>query len=305
MLIYAGRRVVMAIPVVLAVAAVAFLMLNLAPGDPAQLMLGPDATDKAVATLRAQWGLNRSLPEQYLLFLLNAIHGDLGTSFQTHLSVASELWDAWPNTFELAVASIAISVAIGVPVGIITAVTRLRWLDQAVRIAVLLSVSMPIYWLGLLLIYFFGLQLHWLPTLGQGGPSHLVLPAISLSTFSLAIILRMTRSSMLEVMSQDYIRTARAKGLGQWRVVVGHALKNALNPVVTMTGLQFGTLLGGAILTETVFDWPGLGRLLITALLARDYPVIRGTILLIAVTFILVNLFVDLVYGWLDPRIRY
>jgi peptide/nickel transport system permease protein/oligopeptide transport system permease protein len=305
MLTYAIRRVLITLPLLLVLAGVSMFVLQLAPGDPAQLMLGQNATDEAIAELRSRWGLDRTLIEQYFLFLSNILQGDLGRSFQTHEPVTHELARTWVNTVQLAVAAMAISIVVGLPIGILTALKRQAWLDQVVRVLILLSVSMPIYWLGLLLIYFFALQLDWFPTSGMGGPEHIVLPAVSLATFSIAVIVRMTRSSMLEVMSQDYIRTARAKGLGRWRVVVSHALKNALNPVVTMAGLQFGTLLGGAVLTETIFDWPGLGRLLIVALFARDYPIVQGAILLIAVTFIVVNLLVDLIYGWLDPRIRY
>jgi peptide/nickel transport system permease protein/oligopeptide transport system permease protein len=198
-----------------------------------------------------------------------------------------------------------IALMLGLPLGVITAVRRGGWLDQITRIVVLIAVSMPIFWSGLLLIYYFAVQLRWLPTSGAGTPAHLVLPAVSLSTFSLAVIVRLTRSSMIDVLGEDYVRTARAKGLRERVVVVRHALKNALIPVVTIAGLQFGQLLAGAALTETVFNWPGLGRLVVTAVFARDYPMIRGAILLIAVTFILVNLAVDLIYVFLDPRIRH
>lgn len=302
---YILRRLLIAVPLLVVVTIVVFLLMTLTPGDPAVLMLGQDATPEAVVRLRVQFGLDRPLLEQYLLFLGNLLRGDLGRSFVTHLAVSGELARTWPATFELAVAAMAVALAIGLPLGVFTAVRRGSWLDQLTRVAVLVSISMPIFWSGLLLIYYFAVQLGWLPTSGTGTPAHLVLPALSLSTFSLAIIVRLTRSSMIEVLQEDYVRTARSKGLRDRAVVVRHAMKNALIPVVTVAGLQFGQLLAGAALTETVFNWPGIGRLLVTAVFARDYPMIRGAILLIAATFILVNLAVDLIYAFLDPRIRY
>lgn len=302
---YILRRLLIAVPLLVVVTIVVFLLMTLTPGDPAVLMLGQDATPEAVVRLRVQFGLDRPLIEQYLLFLGNLLRGDLGRSFVTHLAVSGELARTWPATFELAVAAMAVALAIGLPLGVFTAVRRGSWLDQLTRVAVLVSISMPIFWSGLLLIYYFAVQLGWLPTSGTGTPAHLVLPALSLSTFSLAIIVRLTRSSMIEVLQEDYVRTARSKGLRDRAVVVRHAMKNALIPVVTVAGLQFGQLLAGAALTETVFNWPGIGRLLVTAVFARDYPMIRGAILLIAATFILVNLAVDLIYAFLDPRIRY
>jgi peptide/nickel transport system permease protein len=302
---YLLRRVLIAVPLLAVVSIVTFLLMELTPGDPAALMLGQDADPESIARLRQQLGLDRPLPEQYVVFLQNLLHGDLGRSFTTHLPVAGELVRAWPATLELAAAAMAIALVIGLPLGVITGVRRGSWLDQVTRVLVLIAVSMPVFWSGLLLIYVFAVQLGWLPTSGAGSPDHLILPAISLSTFSLAIIVRLTRSSMLDVMHEDYVRTARSKGLRESVVVVRHALKNALIPVVTVVGLQFGQLLAGAALTETVFNWPGLGRLVVVAIFTRDYPVIRGAILLIAATFIFVNLLVDLAYAFLDPRIRY
>ncbi len=308
---YILRRLLVAIPLLLVVSIVVFLLMQLTPGDPAVLMLGQDATPQSIAQLRNQFGLDLPLPQQYLLFLENLLRGDLGRSFGTRLSVAGELARTWPATLELAVAAMAIALAVGLPLGVITAVGRGGVLDQITRVVVLVTVSMPIFWSGLLLIYYFSVQLGWLPTSGRGDGtveselSHLILPAVSLSTFSLAVIVRLMRSSMLDVLGEDYIRTARSKGLRTWTVILRHGMKNALIPVVTVAGLQFGQLLAGAALTETVFNWPGVGRLVVTAVFSRDYPTIRGAVLLIATTFIIVNLLVDLVYAFLDPRIRY
>ncbi|MEA2661620.1 MAG: peptide/nickel transport system permease protein [Chloroflexota bacterium] len=305
MIAFVVRRLLISIPLLVVVSVVVFLLMSLTPGDPAALMLGPDATQESIAALRTQMGLDRPLAEQYVLFLVNLAQGDLGRSFVTHLPVGGELLRAWPATFQIAVVAMIIALAIGLPLGAITAIRRGSWVDQVTRIAVLVGISMPIFWSGLLLIYFFAVQLGWLPTSGTGTPAHLILPAVSLSTFSIAVVLRLTRSSMIEVLQEDYVRTARSKGLREWVVVVRHALMNALIPVVTIVGLQFGQLLSGAAITETVFNWPGMGRLVVTAVFARDYPMIRGAILLIAATFIIVNLIVDVLYAVLDPRIRY
>jgi ABC-type dipeptide/oligopeptide/nickel transport system permease component len=308
---YVLRRLLVSIPLLLFVSIVVFLLMELTPGDPAVLMLGQDATPGSIAELRKQFGLDLPLPQQYLLFLGNLLHGDLGRSFVTHLSVGGELARTWPATFELSVAAMLIALIVGLPLGIVTAVRRGGVFDQITRVTVLMTVSMPIFWSGLLLIYYFSVQLGWLPTSGRGDGTvssellHLVLPAVSLSTFSLAVIVRLMRSSMLDVLGEDYMRTARSKGLRTSTVIVRHGMKNALIPVVTVAGLQFGQLLAGAALTETVFNWPGVGRLVVTAVFSRDYPMIRGAILLIAATFIFVNLLVDLVYAFLDPRIRY
>ena len=301
---YIIRRLLVSIPLLVFVTIVVFLLMSASPGDPAVLMLGQEATPENVARLHAQLGLDRSLFEQYVIFLMGVARGDLGQSFFTRLPVAGELARAWPATLELSLAAMTIALVVGIPVGILSAVGRGKWFDQIVRVVVLISVSMPIFWLGLLLIYLFAVELRWLPSTGRGTPAQLVLPAISLSTFTLATIVRLTRSSMIESLAEDYMRTARAKGLAERVVVVRHGLKNALIPVVTIVGLQFGQLLAGAALTETVFNWPGLGRLLVTAVFSRDLPMIRGAILLIATIFILSNLLIDVLYTALDPRIR-
>lgn len=305
MLSYIIRRIVATVPLLVIVTIVTFSLLKLTPGDPAAMMLGQEATPEAVAQLRKELGLDRPLLQQYISFLGAIFRGDLGRSFNTHRPVSEELARAFPATVQLAIAALMLSIGIGIPVGILTAVFHNSKIDYLTRILLLLMISLPTFWLGMILMYIFSVRLGILPAFGTGGFRHLVLPAITLSTFSLAAIVRMTRSSLLEVLSSDYIRTARSKGLSEWSVVVRHGLRNAMIPVITVMGLQFGTLLTGAALTETVFAWPGVGRMLVTAVFARDYPVIQAGVVLIAIIFILVNLFVDILYTVLDPRIRY
>ncbi|MBS3966265.1 MAG: ABC transporter permease, partial [Truepera sp.] len=242
---------------------------------------------------------------QFTTFLVNLAQGDLGTSARTRSPVLTELGNFYPATLELALGAMIVALLIGIPAGLIAAVKPNTIVDYFVTLGALIGVSMPVFWFGLLAILFFSVQLGWFPVAGRGTLAHLVLPAISLGAGSAAIIARMTRSAMLEVLSQDYVRTARAKGLAQRLVINKHAFRNALIPVVTITGLQFGTLMAGAVLTETVFTWPGIGSLLVTSILARDYPVVQGAVLLIAISFIVINLLVDMIYGAIDPRIRY
>jgi ABC-type dipeptide/oligopeptide/nickel transport system permease component len=305
MLTYVTRRLLIALPLLFAVSVLTFVLMQLTPGDPATLILGQDATPELVAQLRAELGLDRSLPEQYLRFVTDALSGDLGRSYSNNVPVADELARAWPATMQLAVGAIVLALAVGLPLGILSAVAQGTWFDYATKIVVLASFSMPIYWLGLMFIYLFAVQLAWLPTSGSGTPQHFVLPVVSLAIWSLAAVVRMTRASMLEVLTEDYIRTARAKGLPELALLIRHALRPALNPVVTLAGLQFGQLMAGAVLTETVFNWPGVGRMMVVAVFARDYPTIRAIVLIVAATFILVNLVVDILYARLDPRIRY
>ena len=254
---FAIRRLIASVPVLLVVTIVVFLLLKLTPGDPAVLMLGQDATPAAVAQLHRELGLDRPLPEQYWSFVVNLVHGDLGRSYDTHQLVTREIGRAFLATAELTFVAIAISIIVGVPLGVISAMVHHSKVDGLIRVALLIMVSMPTFWLGLLLIYGFAVRLGVLPSFGREGLRSLILPSLTLATFSLAIIVRMTRSSLLEVTGSDYIRTARAKGLASWRVIIQHALKNALIPVITIIGLQLGTLLSGAALTETVFAWPG------------------------------------------------
>jgi ABC-type dipeptide/oligopeptide/nickel transport system permease component len=302
---YVLKRAVLALPVLVGVSVVVFVAIRLIPGDPAQLMAGQAATQEVVQQIRQSLGLDQPLPVQYLYFLRNVVRGDLGRSLFNGAPVVEELAQRFPRTVRLALASMAVASLIGIPAGILAATRRSTWVDTAVMLVALAGVSVPVFWLGLNLILLFSVRLQWLPSFGYETWQHLVLPSLTLGAASTAVVARMTRSAMLEVLGQDYVRTARAKGLAERVVVSWHALRNALIPVVTVLGLQLGTLLSGAVLTETVFAWPGIGRLLVEAVLARDYPIIQGATLLIAATFVVLNVAVDVLYGLLDPRIRY
>jgi peptide/nickel transport system permease protein/oligopeptide transport system permease protein len=302
---YTVRRVLVALPAILGVIVIVFAMVRLAPGDPALLLAGEFADQATVERVRERFGLDRPMHEQFIAFVGNLAQGDLGRSTRTNRPVVEDLATFFPNTLELALGGILVAILIGIPAGVISAVRRNTWVDAVVTFLALLGVSMPVFWFGLLAILFFSVNLGWFPVAGRGTLAHLVLPAITIGVSSTAIIARMTRSSMLEVLDQDYVRTARAKGVLRSSVIVKHALRNALVPVVTVGGLEFGRLMAGAVLTETVFTWPGIGRLLVDSILARDYPVVQGAVLVIATAFIVVNLLVDLVYGLIDPRIRY
>lgn len=302
---YIARRLLTVIPTLLGVLLAVFLMVRLAPGDPAQLLAGEFATPETLADIRQRFGLDQPWYTQLGLYTLNVFQGDLGESVRTRQPVTHELADYFPNTLRLTLGAMLVALLIGVPAGIIAAIRPGTIFDLLAMLGALIGVSMPVFWFGLMAILIFSVQLGWFPVAGTGTLWHLVLPAITLGTGTAAILARMTRSAMLEVLSQDYIRTARAKGVAGRVVVFKHALRNALIPVVTITGLQFGGLLEGAVITETVFAWPGIGQLLVGSILARDYPVVQGAVLLIAVAFILINLIVDLLYGAIDPRIRY
>jgi len=304
MLKYIGRRLLMLIPVLLGVTFIVFSIMYMTPGDPAQLILGESAPPEAVAELRADMGLDDPFIVQYGRFVKNAVQGDFGKSYTTKRDVFSEIFARFPNTLKLAGVGVALAIAIGIPVGIISATRQYSVLDNVSMIGALLGVSMPNFWLGLMLILFFSVNLGVLPSSGSGTFLHIILPAITLGTGSAAIITRMTRSSMLEVIRQDFIRTARAKGVAEKKVINKHALKNALIPVITVIGLQFGYLLGGAVLTETVFSWPGVGRLLVEAIRAKDTPTVLASVVFMATTFSFVNLLVDVLYAYVDPRIK-
>jgi peptide/nickel transport system permease protein/oligopeptide transport system permease protein len=302
---YIARRLLAVIPTLLGVLLAVFLMVRLAPGDPAQLLAGEFATPETLADIRQRFGLDQPWHVQLGLYAANVVRGDLGQSVRTRKPVTYELRQYFPNTLRLTLGAMLVALLIGIPAGIIAATRPGTIFDLLAVLGALIGVSMPVFWFGLMAILIFSVQLGWFPVAGTGTLWHLVLPAITLGTGTAAILARMTRSAMLEVLSQDYIRTARAKGLAGRVVVFKHALRNALIPVVTITGLQFGGLLEGAVITETVFAWPGIGQLLVGSILARDYPVVQGAVLLIAVAFILINLIVDLLYGAIDPRIRY
>jgi peptide/nickel transport system permease protein len=333
MLKYIIKRLLMLIPVLFGVSLFVFIVMHLFTGDPAALILGQHATVAQVQALREQMGLNDPIYVQFGRFLWQLLHGDLGTSVMSHQKVTEELFSRFPATIELALFSLLIATIVGVIVGVISAVKRYSLFDYFSMIGALIGVSMPIFWLGLILIIVFSLGLHWFPVAGRmdigmeptmithlylldslltgnweafvNALQHLILPGIALAAYSMAIIARMTRSTMLEVIGQDYIRTARAKGLDETTVIKHHALKNALIPIVTVIGLQLGSLLGGAVLTETVFNWPGIGNYIITAIMASDFSVVQGGVILVATVFVVVNLFVDLLYAYLDPRIRF
>lgn len=333
MLRYIIRRFLTIIPVLIGVSILVFGFIRLIPGDPATVMLGERATPESVARVRQQLGLDKPVYEQYLIYVSHALRGDLGMSILRQEPVTRELARRFPATIELSLAAILFALLVGVPSGILSATRRGSWIDSFSMLVALVGVSLPIFWLGLMLSFVFAVLLHWLPTSGrltatmeyhpitnlvildsllQGNPTllgdalrHLVLPAVALGTIPMAIIARMTRSAMLEVLGQDYIRTAQAKGLPPRTVILRHALRNALLPVITVIGLQVGILLAGAILTETIFAWPGIGRWIVEAIYARDYPIVQGVTLFIASIFVLVNLTVDVLYALVDPRIHY
>lgn len=330
---YAVRRSLTIIPVLLGVSVLVFSFIHLIPGDPALTMLGERATPEKVEEVRRQLGLDRPIPEQYLIYLGKIVRGDLGISIVRGDPVLTDLLRRFPATVELATAAIFLALLLGIPIGIVSAVWRNSLMDSLSRVWALAGVSMPIFWLGLMLAWFFGVQLRWLPTgfrLDTGTAfepwtnfvildaalqrnwavlrdalRHLILPAVALATIPLAVIARMTRASMLEVLSQEYIRTAEAKGLTQAAVILRHALRNALLPVLTVVGLQVGHLLAGAILTETIFSWPGIGLWVYESIEARDYAIVQGASLFIAVIFVVVNLVTDVLYAAIDPRIKY
>jgi peptide/nickel transport system permease protein len=303
---YLVKRLLAAVPVLLGISVAVFLMMHLVPGDPAKMMLGELAVQKeAVENLRMQLGLDDPIPVQYWRYLRGALRGDLGRSVLENQPVARMIWQVLPSTIELTLAGLGIAIALGFILGVTAAVRQNSWVDNASMVVALWGVSMPSFWMGLLLIFLFSLKLGWLPATGQGGLERLLMPAFTLGYVASAVIARLVRSSMLEVLRQDYVRTARAKGLADRLVIYRHALKNALIPVVTVLGLQFGALLGGAVVIETVFSRPGIGRLAVTSILSKDFQVTQGTVLMSAVFYTLVNIAVDFSYAVLDPRIRY
>lgn len=305
MISYFIRRVLVLIPTLFGVSVAVFLLLHLVPGDPARMVAGLDATEADLVLIRQDLGLDKSLPEQYLTWLNNLLHGNMGKSTRSRNPVTYEIGLRMPATWQLTAVSITIAVVIGMVTGIIAATRRNSVWDYGSMVAALLGICTPSFWLGLMLMLIFAVELHWFPTSGRGDWRHLVLPGFTLGAGAAAIIARVTRSSLLEVLNQDYIRTATAKGLRPATVIYRHALKNALIPVVTVVGLEFGYLLAGAVITETVFAYPGIGRLLVDSIGFRDFPVVQGILLILATQFVLINLVVDLIYAWLDPRIHY
>jgi len=332
LLSYIIKRLLWAIPTLIGVSILVFSMVHLAPGDPALVMLGEKASAESVAALKEQMGLNKPLYEQYIMFITNVLQGDFGTSLNSGEPVIEEFMERFPATVELALVAMFFAVIAGLFAGIISAVKRYSIFDYAAMSTALAGVSMPVFWLGLMMIYLFSVQLGWLPVSGRLGYEydidevtglflidailmddyeafwnafkHLILPAIALGTIPMAIIARMTRASMIEVLKEEYIRTAKAKGCSKMQVIMVHALKNALLPVLTVIGLMLGTLFAGAILTETTFSWPGIGKWLVNAVYQRDFPIIQSTTLIIASMFVIVNLIVDVLYAVVNPKIR-
>lgn len=306
------KRLLSGIPTIVGILTVVFLFVRLVPGDPAQAILGEYATPANVAAMRESLGLDRPLVEQYVSFMSGALRFDFGRSFQTRQLVSERIFDALPYTLSLGLAALAVALLVGVPAGIVAARRRNSALDYGVTVAALLGISMPNFWFGMLLIVLFSVQLGWFPITGAGVAGdpltalyYLTLPALALGAAEGGVIMRMTRSTMLETLSQDYVRTARAKGLRDLTVVLRHALRNSLIPVVTILGLNLGRLIGGTVIIESLFVRPGIGRVMVDAMVARDYPQIQGTVAFFAVLVVLVNLVVDLSYGLLDPRIKY
>ena len=326
------KRFLSLIPTVLGISILVFLMIQLIPGDPAEMMLGERASEDSLKELRQQLGLDQPLYVQYALFISRLVKGDLGRALRTNEKITTEIMERFPATIELSIAAIIIATIIGMLAGIISATRQYSLFDYMSMIASLIGVSMPIFWLGLVLMIIFSLNLGWLPLSGRlsydvnieaitnlylldsiltgNWPAfkdalwHIIMPAFTLSTIPMAIIARITRSSMLEVLRQDYIRTAKAKGLSPVKVYLKHGLKNALIPVITVIGLQFGILMGGAILTETIFAWPGIGKWILDAVYARDFNAVQGGTMLVATVFVVINMFVDILYAWVNPRIK-
>jgi peptide/nickel transport system permease protein len=305
MIAYVTRRFMMMIPTLFGVATIVFFIVRLIPGDPARVMAGDSATEEQVTRIRQGLGLDQPLPLQYARYLSNLARGNLGRSISTGDSVVRDIWLRLPYTVELALVSTALGIGFGVTAGIVASLRHKTPIDFLASVLSVFGLSMPSYWLGMMLIIMFAVNLRWFPASGANSPQSIILPSITLAAFSSALIARMSRSSMLGVLRQNYIRTARAKGVARWSIVTKHAFRNALLPIITIIGLQFGSLLGGAVLTETVFSWPGIGRLLVDSIFARDYPMVQGIILVFSVGFMLVNLLVDLAYSVIDPRIAY
>jgi peptide/nickel transport system permease protein len=306
MLRYLANRLLQTIPTVLLVSILVFLMLYLIPGDPAEIFVGDNpSTPEVLAKIREDMGLNRPLYVQYLSYMWNALHGDLGRSLNNHRPVLDEILTRLPSTLELTVAAMAISTVLGIGLGIFAAIRHNTLGDTASMIIALLGISMPVYWSSLMLIVIFSVNLKWLPPIGQGGVDRLIMPALALGFLSAGGLARLVRSSMLEVLNQDYVLTARAKGLAERVVVMRHTLRNALIPVVTVLGLTFAELLGGAVITETIFSRLGIGRMYVDAILHKDYTLVQGTTLFIAIAYVFINIGIDVVYVYIDPRIRY
>ena len=301
---FIAKRLVAMVPVLLGVTLVIYLILNMAPGDPAKVILGEQATPEQIAELREEMGLNDPVLVQYARYIFNLVQGDMGESYNSGLKCNVEIFARFPNTLRLTICAISLAVILALPIGIVAAVKQNSIFDGISMFVALIGLSMPVFWLGLLLILFFSLRLGWFPSSGAEGWKSLVLPTVTLGFQQMASIARVTRSSMLEVIRADYIRTARAKGVAESKVITKHALKNALIPTVTVVGLQFGGMLGGSVMTESVYAWPGVGRLMVQSINKRDIPMVLGCVIMFSVTSSVVNLLVDVLYGFIDPRIK-
>ena len=299
------RRLISMVPIILGVTIVVFSILHIAPGCPTTIMLGDHATPEAIEELRNRFGLDDPIPVQYFRWLSEVVRGDFGRSIHTRQLVSEMVLQRLPATVELSLTAMILAILIAIPVGIISATKQFSIFDHTGMLGALFGVSMPVFWQGLMMMLIFAFFLGWVPISGRGTISHLILPAITLGTSQAALLARLTRSSMLEVIKQDYITTARSKGLVEKIVLIKHALKNALIPVVTILAIQLPVLFGGAVITETVFAWPGMGRLIVTSIFVRDFPVVQAAVLIIAVIVILCNLFADILYTYLDPRVKY
>jgi peptide/nickel transport system permease protein len=302
---YIRRRLIQSIIVIWGVTLIVFFLLRLAPGDPVTMLLAESAGPEQIAEARAKWGLDKPLPVQYWVFLSKALRGDLGESLFFQQPAIEVLFERMPATLQLSAAALIFSLSVAIPVGILSALKRDTIWDYLGTNLAMLGQALPPYWLGIMLILIFSVNLGWFPTSGRGTVWHLVLPAVTLGSVLMALVTRLVRSGMLDVLSEDYIRTARAKGLRERRVIVRHALRNILIPLVTVVGLQLGALFGGAVITESIFAWPGVGRLALQAISARDYPLVQAAVLVISVVYVFLNLAVDIIYVYLDPRIRY
>lgn len=307
MLLYFIRRLLFVIPVVIGVLTLVFFMRALVPGDPIEIMfLGqPPPDPDTVAAIRRELGLDKPLPMQYLQYMVGVVQGDLGTSVRTRRAVLDEIWDRYPNTLILTFASLLVALVVGLTTGVLAAVYKDSWVDTITMFLALFGLSMPAFWFGLMMIQYFGVYLRWFPVMGSGSWRHLVLPALTLGLIASTVQARVARSSMLEVLTSDYVRTAHAKGLTRTTVILRHGLKNALIPTITILGLQVGGLLGGAFIIEAVFAWHGVGELAVKAISQRDFPLIQGIIVVVATTYVLVNVVIDMSYRLLDPRIEY
>ncbi|MBS5546672.1 MAG: ABC transporter permease [Lachnospiraceae bacterium] len=302
---YIIRRLIAMIPVVIGITFLVFMIMQLAPGDPVRMILGDSAEPEAIEAMREEMGLNDPVLVQYGRYMVNLLHGDMGTSYTNQRPVAHEVFSRVPATFELALVSAVVSILIAIPLGVVAAVKQNTLFDNLSMVLSLVGISMPAFWLALMLMLVFSLRLGWFPVQGNSdGWRSFVLPSIAIGFMNMAAIARTTRSSMLETIRQDYIRTARSKGISEGEVIMHHAFGNALIPTITVVGVQLGGLLGGAVLTETVFAWPGLGRLMVQAVNGRDVPVVMGCIVILSIGFSIVNLIVDLAYGFIDPRVR-